>query len=262
MAQAKIHGTIWDMRFGIVLIVSGVLLFLATTPSSAWLTRGSRIVSEVGTSIDGRLVRGSKTTTQNYDLSSINHLQLETYAGEIEIEVGEMSSQASFRLEAVGHQELPPVVRDGNTLKLLATKQPCNNCALHYRLKLGKAMHLELKAANGNIVVSGLTNSLVVKNQNGEINLSDLGKTMLQLENQNGEITVTNAILSAGSQNRIENQNGEIGLHNLSGESGLSIQASAQNGDVDNQIGDSTGSNPARLEVSTQNGNIGLTEER
>jgi DUF4097 and DUF4098 domain-containing protein YvlB len=250
------------MRFGIVLIVAGVLLFLATTPSSAWLTQGTRIVSETGKSINGRLVSGSKTTTQNYDLSSINRLQLETYAGEIEIEVGRMSSQGSFKLEAVGHQELPPVVRDGSRLNILATRQPCNNCLLHYRIKLGKAMHLELKAANGEIVVVGLTNSLKIKNQNGNIELSDLGKTTLQLENQNGEITVTNAILAAGGQNRIENQNGEIRLDNLSGEAGLNIQANAQNGDVDNQIGDTTGSNPASLEVSTQNGSIGLTKER
>jgi DUF4097 and DUF4098 domain-containing protein YvlB len=250
------------MRFGIVLIVSGVLLFLATTPNSAWLTQGVRIASEVGTNIDGRLVRGGKTITQSYDLSSINRLQLETYAGDIEIEVGDMSSQGSFKLEAVGHRELPSVVRDGGTLKIIASRQLCNNCLLHYRIKLGKAMHLDLSAANGGITVSGLTNSLLASNQNGDIELSDLGKTTLQLDNQNGQITVTNATLVAGSQNRIENQNGEIGLHNLSGEAGLSLQASAQNGNVDNEIGDTTGNNPVKLEVSTQNGSISLTKER
>jgi DUF4097 and DUF4098 domain-containing protein YvlB len=253
----------YPMRLGVVLIVAGVLLFFATTPNGAWLARGTRVVSEVGEQIDGQLVSGSKTTTQDYDLASINTLQLETFSGEIEVEIGKtMTSQGTFRLEAVGHQQLPEVLRDGATLSIRATRQPCNTCALHYRIKLGKAMHLELKGANGSIVVLGLTNSLRVSQQNGELALSDLGKTILQLVNQNGSITVQNAQLEAGSQNRIENQNGDVGLHNLSGNGGLMIQTSAQNGEINNEVGNTSGDDPAKLEVDTQNGDITLTRER
>jgi DUF4097 and DUF4098 domain-containing protein YvlB len=251
------------MRFGIVLIVAGIALFFMTMPSSAWLARGTRVVSESGERIDGKLVSGSKTTTQDFELASINTLQLETFSGDIELEIGEtMTSQGTFSFEAVGHQQLPDVVKNGNMLSVRATRQPCNSCELHYRIRLGKAMHLELKGANGTIVVAGLTNSLRVIHQNGDIELSNLGKTVLQLENQNGSIAVNNTQLEAGSLNRIQNQNGEIVLHNFSGNGGLTIETSAQNGEVSNQIGNKSGDNPAKLEVIAQNGDITLTEER
>jgi DUF4097 and DUF4098 domain-containing protein YvlB len=251
------------MRLGIVLVIAGVLLFFATTPSSAWLTRGAKVVSEVGTRIDGRWERSSKSVTQTYDLSSINTLQLETFSGEIKIQVSDtMTSQGAFYLEAIGHRQLPEVVRDGTTLSIKASRQPCNNCALHYNVKLGKAMNLELKAANGLVRVVGLTNSVQIQNQNGEIELENLGKTSLQLENQNGATTVRNAQLEPGSQNRIQNQNGEIELENISSSGGLEIQTSAQNGDINNEIGNTPGENPAQLELSTQNGGISLTAAR
>ncbi len=268
------------MRIGIVLIIAGALLFVATMPSGAWLLRGERITSSSGRTEDGVLVSGRKSIKEKYDLTPINTLVLETFSGSIEVEIGDsMSSTGEFEivqvsgLNPLGQQGIPPFERVGSTLKVRA-EQPnsCQNCTVSYMVKLGKAMRLELRNANGNIDVTGLTNHLIASTVNGEIRVVNTGKTILDLSSNNGGIILENTTLPAGSQGRLQSINGGVQISQFGAGSGLEIRGRIVNGSLDNQRDDLmventenndfqaslSGANPAKLEVQVENGDLTL----
>ncbi len=261
------------MRLGIVLIIVGVLLFVATVPSSVWLGRGELSISNTSRTENGVLTASSTRLAKNYQLTDINTLVLETFSGNIEIETSStMSSLGEFQVESSG-TKMPSLQRNGSTLTLKA-EQPsgCQNCSVSYRVKLGKAMRLELRSKNGDITVQGLTNSLKASSFNGKIQVSNTGKTILDLSSSNGEVMLENLALVAGSQNRIQSFNGGIELIGLEGKSGLEIRGRTDNGSLDNQRDDLdlsenengafqatlSGDNPAKLELISSNGDIRL----
>lgn len=266
------------MRIGIVFIVAGVLLLVATLPNSIWLSRGQQRQSVSGTMIDNILVSGTKSSTTEYELAEINTLVLETFSGDIEVETSQtMSTLGEFEImeranDSRGIQQKTPVLeRQDNVLSLRAT-QSCPDCSISYRVKLGKAMRLELRASNGDITVQGLSNNIKAVSNNGNINISDTGKTTLDLEGSNGNITLSDVELMAGSQNKIRSSNGEVVLR-LENTSGVRLSGSTQNAwfiadredlkmesENGSFVATLAGINPAQLEISSQNGDIRLEQ--
>jgi CheY-specific phosphatase CheX len=268
------------MRIGIVFIIAGALLFLVTIPNSAWLTRGQRSESRTGTVVNNVLISGTKSSSSNYELAEINTLVLETFSGDIEVEISNtMSSLGQFEIKEKAddkrgvQQKTPILERQGNLLSLKATQpNACLNCSVSYHIKLGKAMRLELRTNNGSITVTGLSNSIKAQSVNGDITLVKTGKTVLDLESSGGDITLEQLALVANSQNKIRSTNGSIVFTQLENTSGLIIHGVSQNGDFisnrdDFQINSAesgqfqvtaTGNNPAKLELFTNNGDITL----
>jgi hypothetical protein len=280
MTKHGLPARIRFMRIGIVLIIAGALLFVATIPSSAWLLRGQRITTTTGKTEDGVLISGRKSIKEQYDLTPINTLILETFSGSIEIEISDsMSSIGEFEIKRVsgfysgGQQTIPSFERIGTTLKVRAEQpQSCQNCTVNYVVKLGKAMRLELRNANGDIDLTGLTNQLVSNTTNGNIRVSNTGRTILDLSSHNGEIILENTPLIAGSQSRLKTINGGVQISQLEQGSGLEIRGRIANGLLDNQRDDLivqntesndfqaslSGANPAKLEVQVENGDLTL----
>ncbi len=268
------------MRIGMVLVITGVLLFVATLPESVWLSRGQGTESRTSTVIDNVLVSGTKSSSSSYELVDINTLVLETFSGDIEVEISHtMSSLGEFEIKEKADdkrgvsQKTPVLERKGNVLSLKAIKpNACLNCSISYRIKLGKAMRLELRADNGDITVVGLSNSIKAKNTNGDIVISQTGKTVLDLESNNGDITLENLALVASSQNTIRNENGGIVLKQLKNTTGLHLYGTTKNGnfvsdredlqmstpDNDQFQANLNGDNPARVELFSNNGDITL----
>ncbi len=268
------------MKLGMVLIIAGVLLFVATLPSSTWLSRGQRSETRTGTVINDVLVSGTKSSQSKYELAEINTLVLETFSGDIEVEVSNtMSTLGEFEIKEQADdkrgvlQKTPILERQGNVLSLKAAQPSnCDNCSVSYRVLLGKAMRLELRNQNGDVVVNGLSNSVKANSLNGNITIAQTGKTILDLTADNGDISVENAALVANSQNKIHNENGSITLSQLQNNTGIGFRGEVVNGDLnlnveglnvgqrqDNQFRASfNGDNPAQLELYTQNGDITL----
>jgi DUF4097 and DUF4098 domain-containing protein YvlB len=268
------------MRIGMVFIIAGVLLFVATLPESVWLSRGKRSETRTGTVINDVLVSGSKTSTSTYQLAEINTLVLETFSGNIEVEISDsMSSEGQFEIiekadDKRGVKQKPPILdRQGSVLSLKAI-QPiaCLKCSISYRITLGKAMRLELRNQNGDIIVTGLSNSIKASSSNGDINIAGTGKTILDLESTNGDIVLENLALMPNSQNKIRSENGNITLTQLENSSGISFRGATVNGNLrfdveglnfsqrqENEFRASfNGDNPAQLELYSQNGDITL----
>ncbi|MEY4530511.1 MAG: hypothetical protein RLZZ156_1232 [Deinococcota bacterium] len=266
------------MKMGMVLIIAGVLLFVSTMPTSVWLDQGQRTESRTGTVINNVLVSGSKSITSTYELVDINTLVLETFTGDIEVEISStMSSLGEFEIKEKaddkrGVQQKKPILeRQGNILSLKALQtNTCLSCSVSYRIKLGKAMRLELKTQNGDIVVNGLSNSLKAVSTNGDIVISKTGKTVLDLASNSGDITLEQLALVAGSQNKIRSENGSIVLNQLENTSGLRLYGTTQNGNFvsnrddlemnstenDQFQANMNGDNPAQLELHSSNGDI------
>jgi DUF4097 and DUF4098 domain-containing protein YvlB len=267
------------MRLGIIFIIVGASIFLASMPRGFWLARDERSVTSTGKIENGVLISGHKNVKTNYELLEINTLVLETFSGTIEVEMSKtMSSIGEFEIiqssgdNPNGQQNLPRVERNDKTLILRAENSDCQNCLVSYKVKLGKAMRLELRNQNGDITVNGLCNSIKASSTNGEIKLSNTGKTRLDLISSNGGVILENLDFTANSQSRVQSINGDISISQLGGNSGLVIFGHTENGSLNNQRQDLNltnqengdfqmtlnGSNPAKLELLSSNGDITL----
>ena len=189
------------MKTGVLFIIAGVALFLVSTPK---IFGGAAMLGGKFDSVSVGFKR-QVASSQKLDLTGVDKLILETFNGSI---IAQTDNESKSELKIVQRGDvLVPTERNGSslTVRIKSRLQNCEHCGADLTVQLSRAIQLEFRSINGDIVMTGRSQSLQANAVNGNIKLQKAGAGQYSLSSTNGDIT-------------LENASGNFGLNSINGD--------------------------------------------